>query len=153
MQLWDSLEFGAKAFALKSIKTKSREEVEAISRGRLGELVRHARNNSQFWHDKLAGVSESGFEPRDLPISNKRELMENFAAALTVDDIQLDEVENFLEQPANLGKPFRDKYAVSHTSGSQGQPLLIVQPLETIELLFALHASRGNARSLSVGEI
>jgi phenylacetate-coenzyme A ligase PaaK-like adenylate-forming protein len=153
MQLWDSLEFGAKAFALRSIKTKSREEVEAISRARLGDLIHHARNNSHFWHDKLAGVSESGVELRDLPISNKCELMENFGASLTVDDVHRDEVDNFLEEPANLGKLFRDKYAVSHTSGSQGQPLLIVQPVETIELLFALQASRGNARSLSLGEI
>ena len=54
MQLWNSLEFGAKAFALKSVNSKSREEVEAISRDRLRSLVGHARDNSRFWHDKLA---------------------------------------------------------------------------------------------------
>jgi phenylacetate-coenzyme A ligase PaaK-like adenylate-forming protein len=38
---------------------------------------------------------------------------------------------------------------LSHTSGSQGQPLLIVQPKENLELIFGLHVSRGNHESLS----
>ena len=79
--------------------------------------------------------------------------MDNFDTSLTVDNIHRDEIEAFLHDPANLGRLFHDKYAVSHTSGSQGQPLLLVQPLETIELLFALQAARGNARALSLGEI
>jgi phenylacetate-CoA ligase len=153
MQLWDSLEFGAKAFAQKSVITKSRDEIEAISGDRLRNLVGHARGNSRFWHDKLAGISESRFDLRELPTSNKSELMENFDASLTVDDICREDVETYLDDPANLGRLFRDKYAVSHTSGSQGQPLLVVQPVEAIELLFALQASRGNARSLNLGEI
>jgi phenylacetate-coenzyme A ligase PaaK-like adenylate-forming protein len=153
MQLWDSLEFGAKAIALKSVTTKSREEVEAISRDRLRSLIGHACGNSRFWHDKLAHIPESGFELCDLPTSNKTELMENFEASLTVDDIRREDVEAYLDDPANLGRLFRDKYAISHTSGSQGQPLLLVQPLEAIALLFALQAARGNARSLNLGEI
>ena len=153
MHLWDSLEFGAKAFALKSNNLKSRKEIETISCDRLRNLVGHARDNSGFWQNKLAGVSETNVELRELPTSNKSELMENFDASLTVDDIHRDDVEDFLDEPTNLGKLFRGKYAVSHTSGSQGQPLLLVQPLETIELLFALQAARGNARSLNLGEI
>jgi phenylacetate-CoA ligase len=61
-------------------------------------------------------------------------------------------VESFFEDASNLGKLFQDKYALSHTSGSQGQPLLIVQPKENLELLFALQASRGNESSLGITE-
>jgi phenylacetate-CoA ligase len=153
MHLWHSLEFGAKAYALKQVKTKSRAEVEAISRERFDKLVTYARSHSQYWRDKLAAVRADGFDLHQLPTSNKRELMENFDASLTVDDLHRNEIEDFLENEANLGKLFQGKYAVSHTSGSQGQPLLLVQPPETIELLFALQASRGHANALSVGEV
>jgi phenylacetate-CoA ligase len=153
MHLWHSLEFGAKAYALKQVKTKPRAEVEAISSERFEKLIKHVRTNSRFWHDKLAGVPEDGFELRDLPTSNKAELMENYDASLTVNDVRREEVEAFMDNEANLGKLFHEKYAISHTSGSQGQPLLLVQPKETIELLFALQASRGHANTLSVGEV
>ncbi|HEX4413407.1 MAG TPA: hypothetical protein VH107_07235 [Lacipirellulaceae bacterium] len=153
MHLWHSLEFGAKAYALKQVKSKPRAEVEAMGRERLAQLLVHARSNSQFWHHKLDGVAEERFGLCNLPTSNKCELMENFDASLTVDDVCRAEVEGYLADESNLGKLFHGKYAVSHTSGSQGQPLLLVQPQETIELLFALQASRGHANSLSVGEV
>ncbi len=143
----------AKAYFLKRVKTKLRAEVEAISRERFVNLIHHARANSRFWHDKLSGLSEHNLKLRDVPTSNKQELMENFDASLTVKDVRRDEVEAFLDDDANFGKLFRGKYAVSHTSGSQGQPLLLVQPREAIELLFALQASRGHANALSLGEI
>ncbi len=153
MHLWHSLEFGAKAYALKQVKTKPRDEVEKIARERLQTLLEHARENSQFWHDKLAGFPADRFELRDLPTSNKCELMENFDASLTVDDVRRHDIEGYMDDESNLGKLFHGKYAVSHTSGSQGQPLLLVQPQETIELLFALQASRGHANALSVSEV
>jgi phenylacetate-coenzyme A ligase PaaK-like adenylate-forming protein len=86
----------------------------------------------------------------NLSTTTKSDIMDNFEDALTVDDVQRDEVEAFLEDDTNLGKYFKDKYVLSHTSGSQGQPLLIVQTNENLELLFALQASRGNHQSLNV---
>ena len=45
---------------------------------------------------------------------------------------------------------FRDKYALSRTSGSQGQPLLLMQTKDIIDLLFALHVSRGNNKRVGL---
>ena len=56
-----------------------------------------------------------------------------------------------MEDVSNVGKFFRGKYAVSRTSGSQGQPLLLVQTKEHIDLLFALHISRGNNKPIRFG--
>ena len=152
MEILESLSFGAQAILLRSTIKKSREEIEALTRERLVKLVEHARANSEFWREKLADVPESSFELTDLPTSNKPELMDNFDRAVTVDDLTRDEVEQFFEDESNLGKLFKDKYALSHTSGSQGQPLLIVQPADNLELLFALQASRGHHETLTVGE-
>jgi phenylacetate-coenzyme A ligase PaaK-like adenylate-forming protein len=71
---------------------------------------------------------------------------------VTVADVRREEVEQFLKDESNLGKYFRDKYVLCHTSGSQGQPLLLVQTKDKIELLFALQVSRGNRHALGIWE-
>lgn len=152
MEIWESIEFGARALLLKSTPKKSPAEINEHAQNRLEQLVSHARNNSEFWRERLSGVPESGFEISDLPTSDKPKLMENFDKAVTADDIRRDEVESFMEDESNVGKYFKDKYALSHTSGSQGQPLLLVQTKDNLELLFALQVSRGNHKSLGIGE-
>ena len=152
MQFWESMEFGALAVSLRATAGKSAGEIRDIQRSRLENLVRHARQNSSFYREKFAGAHESSFKLTDLPTSTKPELMEHFDGALTVADVRRADIEKFFEDEANIGKYFRDKYVLSHTSGSQGQPFLIVQPKENMELLFALHVSRGNHKSLSFWE-
>lgn len=153
MDIWESIEFGAHALLLKTAAGKSPEEIQRLGRSRLEQLVEYARANSEFWREKLNGVAGGSFELTDLPTSSKPELMDNFDRAVTADDLRRDEIESFLEDESNLGMYFKDKYALSHTSGSQGQPLLIVQTKDNLELLFALQASRGYHKSVGVGAV
>ena len=146
MEIWESLEFGAKALSLRSAASKPLEEILAIQRSRLENLVRHAREHSAFYRDKFASVDDTSFELPDLGTTDKAQIMENFDDVITVDDVRRQDVEEFFKDESNLGKHLHDKYAVSHTSGSQGQPLLIVQSKDNIELMFALQSSRGNVR-------
>ena len=152
MQLWEEIEFGARAVGLRMTAEKPIEEILEVQRLRLVELVEHARENSKFYREKFAGVAgidDGSFELTDLPTTSKTQIMENFEGSLTVQDVKRGEVEKFFEDDENLGKYFLDKYVLSHTSGSQGQPLLIVQTNENLELLFALQASRGNHERLN----
>jgi phenylacetate-coenzyme A ligase PaaK-like adenylate-forming protein len=149
MAFWESLEFGALAVSLRSSADNSAEEIREAQRERLAKLVRHARKYSPFYRAKYAGIPADSFELTDLPTSTKSELMQNFEDALTVRDVSRQDVEEFFKDETNLDQYFRDKYVLSHTSGSQGQPLLIVQPRENLELMFGLHVSRGNHESLS----
>src|SRR5438105_80004 len=112
MDLWDSIEFGARAVMLKSAASKPRVEIERISQLRLEKLVEHARNGYDFWREKLNGVTHSSFDITDLPTSSKPELMDNFDRALTVDDVRRDEVESFVSDHKNLGSWFNGKYAL-----------------------------------------
>lgn len=43
-------------------------------------------------------------------------------------------------------------YVVGHTSGSQGQPMLLVQNRRSVELFFGLQMTRGNAERVTVVE-
>jgi phenylacetate-coenzyme A ligase PaaK-like adenylate-forming protein len=152
MDIWESIEFGAHALLLKAAAKKSPEEIERIGRSRLEQLVAYARANSTFWNEKLSGIPETGLTLTDLPTSSKPELMDNFDRAITADDLRRDEIESFMDDESNLGTFFKDKYALSHTSGSQGQPMLLVQTKDNLELLFALQVSRGNQKPLGIGE-
>ncbi len=152
MSLLQTLSFGLQATWLERSATDTPEEIAETQRKRLVELVRHAKQHSDFYGETLSGIDPESFELADLPTTNKQEIMENFERVLTVDDVKRDEVEQYFEDPSNLGKLFRDKYVLSHTSGSQGQPLLIVQTQEDMDLLFALQASRGNTEEMGIIE-
>jgi phenylacetate-coenzyme A ligase PaaK-like adenylate-forming protein len=148
-----SLKFGAWALALKLAARKPRDEIARIQRRRLTRLLRHAREHSAHFRKKLADVDLANFQLADLPTSNKAELMEHFDRVLTARDVSREDVEQFIADESNLGKYFRGKYVLSHTSGSQGQPLLIAQTKDDLELLFALQAARGNRQNLGIWQV
>src|SRR5258705_4866808 len=146
----ETIRFSRQANQLKLGANKPAEHIQRLGRERLEQIVAHARTHSAFWRDKLSGVSENSFALSDLPTCNKSELMEHFDEAVTVDDVRRDELASFMDDVSNVGKFFRGKYAVSRTSGSQGQPLLLVQTKKEIDLLFALHISRGNNKPIGL---
>lgn len=71
--------------------------------------------------------------------------MENFDRVATDPRIRKDDLEKFITDSANLGRWFLGCYAISHTSGTQGSPSLIVQDRRTLSILFAMMSSRANA--------
>jgi phenylacetate-CoA ligase len=150
MGISKTLEFGAQSLALRSAGDTSSAEIMELQRSRLVDLLKHARAHSTHYRDKYAGIDDSSFDLSDVPTSTKSEIMAHFDETLTVRDVHRSDVEQFLADESNLGKHFLDKYVLSRTSGSQGQPLLIVQMPEHLELLFALQAARGNHQSLNV---
>jgi phenylacetate-CoA ligase len=149
---WQSLKFVAEAIGLQGAGSRPAAEIQGLQRERLEKLIRHVQTYSPYYREKLAGLNLKRQDLRDVPTSSKSELMEHFNESLTVDDVRRGDVERFLLDDHNLGKYFRDKYVVSHTSGSQGRPLLLVYPRDNIELLFALQASRGNRQKLGIAE-
>jgi phenylacetate-CoA ligase len=148
MGIRETIRFSAQCWLQKRVASKPAQQIEKLGQQRLQRLVAHARANSEFWRDKLSGIRDGSFALSDLPTCSKNELMQDFDRTVTVDDVRRDELASFMEDVSNVGKYFRGKYAVSRTSGSQGQPLLLVQSKELISLLFALHLSRGNNKPI-----
>jgi phenylacetate-coenzyme A ligase PaaK-like adenylate-forming protein len=107
-------------------------------------LVRFAAEHSPLYREKYRGIDLNHFELSQLPTTNKVEVASHFEESLTDRRIRRADVEKFAENPDNLGRWFLDRYAVSHTSGSQGQPLLILQDRLALEVFFAAMCSRGN---------
>lgn len=153
MELWQAIKFATRALSLVRTAGSSPEELERLQRKRLERIVRHARENSRFYAEKFKAIDGATFELSQLPPTDKAEMMDNFDDVLTVDDVDRAGVEQFFEDDANLGKLYKDKYVLSHTSGSTGQPLLLVKAQDDFDLMFALQAARGNCDELDLGEI
>ena len=138
--------FSLRTLALERGRRLAPEHVAEIQRRRLRSLVRRAVEGSAFYREKYRGIDPGRFALADLPTTNKRELMEDFDRVVTDPSVTRAALERFIDDPDNTGRLFLDRYVASHTSGSQGQPMLIVQDRRSVELFFGLQMTRGNAQ-------
>jgi len=124
----------------------SRWDPSAVQRRqdrRLRRLLRFASERSPFYRERLRGIDLRTAKLADLPTITKGEVMADFDRVVTDNSIRRAELEEFLDDPANVGKLFKGR-PVCHTSGSQGQPLILVHDWLSLDLLFAFQMTRGN---------
>jgi phenylacetate-coenzyme A ligase PaaK-like adenylate-forming protein len=144
MSILHSLRFALLIARILPVPRWPAARVTRLQRKRLERLVRFAAARSPLYREKYRGIDLDRFELSELPTTSKPELAARFEDSLTDRRIRRADVEAFVENPANLGRWFLDRYAVSHTSGSQGQPLLILQDRRALEVFFAAMCSRAN---------
>ncbi|MFF2244648.1 phenylacetate--CoA ligase family protein [Arthrobacter sp. NPDC058130] len=100
-------------------------------RDRLGVLVECARSSSPYYRrlyrDVPDTVTDVASGLRELPPVGKRELMENFDDWVTDPHITLAGLkEDLLDDPSRIGGFYRGQYLVVTTSGSTGEPAVLV---------------------------
>jgi phenylacetate-CoA ligase len=144
MGILRTLSYSVRSYLLKFPRRYSAEHLAALQARRLRRLLRRAVECSRFYRNKYDGINLDELRLADLPTTGKQELMAHFDEAVTDPAVRRKDLEHFLDNPANLGKWFLGRYAVSHTSGSQGQPMIIIQEEKVLELFFGLQSTRGN---------
>ena len=77
----------------------------------------------------------------DLPVTSKVDLMGDFDNWLTDRSLTLAQAREHMDSMDNLGVPI-GQYAVFRTSGSSGEPAVIVIPSSVIEFIFGLSLAR-----------
>ncbi|AXJ11846.1 CoF synthetase [Arthrobacter sp. PM3] len=111
--------------------------IERRQRERLAALVEYARSASPFYRRLYRDVPDpkAATEPggdllavlRELPPVGKRELMDNFDDWVTDPHITLAGLKtDLLSEPARAGTVYRGRYLVLTTSGSTGEPAVLV---------------------------
>ena len=94
---------------------------------RLAELVEFARSASPYYRRLYRDVPDVISDPRQLPRVGKRELMENFDDWVTDPHITLAKLRSeLLSDLSRLGSNYRGKYLVVTTSGTTGEPAVLV---------------------------
>ncbi len=146
MLLLETLRFVYRVAELANVRLRTPAQVLGMQRARFRRIIAHARATSPFYRKRFQGIDLRRCPPADLPVLTKAEMMEHFDELVTDRRITRASAEQFIARPENLGKYFLDRYVVCHTSGSQGQPAIIIQDRADLELTFALQIARGHAR-------
>ena len=125
-------------------KLPPRERQEMRDR-RLRELVTYARKNSPYFAELYRDIPEQ-FSLSDLPPTNKRDLMAHWDSWVTDRSVTLQQIQQFLQDKDNIGRKWHKKYMVFTTSGSTGNPLVMLCDKTVNNVMSAISASRSFAR-------
>ncbi len=133
------------------IKTKkandfSRQKIEKIQNERLKKLVSYTRKNSKFYAEKFKDICDD-FKLTDLPVTTKPEMMRSFDSVLTDPAITMKRIDEFTSDLDNIGRMIDDKYLIFRTSGSTGNPAIVLYDKQNIEVSSAVAAFRTFARN------
>lgn len=123
----------------------SREKIASIQKKRLNKLVHYARENSPYYKKLFKDVGED-FNLSDLPVTTKPQMMSAFDEVVTDRDVTMKKVDEFTEDTDNVGRMFKDKYLIFKTSGSTGNPAVVLYDKQNIDVSSAIAAFRTFAR-------
>ncbi len=122
-------------------------------RHRLEALVRYARTASPYYRHLYRHLPPGAIDVRALPPVTKRGLMSHFDDWVTDPDITLESLkQNFLSKPALAGSLYLGRYHVVTTSGTTGDPAVIVHDAESWAML-ALVGRRGRWRFVAARRV
>ena len=119
--------------------------IQALQLRNLRKAVRYAKKHSPFYAELYRDVDPGAadFSVQALPPVTKNLLTRNFDRVVTDSRIKLDEVTAWARNPANLGKLYRRRYVVTHTSGTTGMPAIFVYDRREWDMIQAVSVTRG----------
>ena len=123
----------------------SRDKLERVQQNRLKELVRFAKKNSPFYEERYQNTGEE-FCLEDLPPVSKPELMADFDRVVTDRHVTLKKIDEFCADLDHVGRMLDGKYLVFKTSGSTGNPAVVLYDQNCIDVSSAVAAFRTFAR-------
>lgn len=121
------------------------EERSALQQSRLRELVTYVKENSPYFAEAYKNL-DAGTPLSELPVTSKAEMMAHFDSWLTDRSITKEKIDRFMEDLSNVGKKLDGKYLVYTTSGSTGNPCIMLYDDTTINVSSAIGVSRSFAR-------
>ena len=148
----------------------SREKIEAVQKKRLNALVKFAVENSPFYKQLYANIPDANhlnankpdsyspvdirrvsskpdtYSLTDIPPVSKPELMAHFDDVLTDRNITMKRIDAFTQDLDNIGRMIDDKYLIFKTSGSTGNPAVVLYDKGNIDVSSAVAAFRTFAR-------
>lgn len=134
----------------KAEKMSAEKRIE-LQQQRLNDLVAYAKANSPYYKELYKEIGET-FSLTDLPATNKVALMENFDNWMTDRNVTKKKVDHFMSDISNVGKKMDGKYLVYTTSGSTGNPCVVLYDEATINVASAIGVLRSFARKQDMKE-
>lgn len=118
---------------------------ERLQKERLRAMVTWAKAFSPYYTRLYRDVPED-FKLSNLPPVSKAELMAHFDEWVTDRGVKLSDVREFMKDMDNIGRRFHGKYLVFTTSGSTGNPLVMLADKTVSNVMSSVNALRSIAR-------
>ena len=119
-----------------------RARIEARQLKRLRRLVQKVRQDSPLFQKLYSDLGDSSLiELDELPVTRKPDLMRDFDDWLTIRYLPLARAREHMRDIEKLGVPI-DNVAVFRTSGTSGEPAVIVWPSAILEYLYGITLAR-----------
>ena len=119
-----------------------RRRIEAKQIRNLRRLVEKARRDSPLFRRLYADLRPSSeIELHDLPVTRKPNLMREFEDWLTIRSLPLERAREHLRDIQKVGVPI-DDVAVFQTSGTSGEPAVIVLSSSFVEYAYGIMMAR-----------
>ncbi len=131
-----------KTYKADRMTLKERDE---LVEKRLKNIVKYAKSHSPYFQ-KLYRNLPDDFSIEQIPPTNKVDMMNHFDECLTDSSISMSKVKTFMEDVDNIGRLLDNKYLVFSTSGSTGNPAIILYDSSNISVASAVAACRTFAR-------
>lgn len=145
--MYEALQLIAMIRGLDRRSRASAAQLAAVQQQQFRHLLTYASGHSPFYRRRFHGIDPDRCRLSDLPRTSKAELMAHFDEVVTDPRLKRSDLERFTSDPANVDRWHLGRYAVSHTSGSEGQPAKIVQDYRAMLLNFAVQLVRENTES------
>ncbi len=126
-------------------KNMNETKKAGIREERFHKIVSYAKQNSPYYKELYKEIGDT-FQLADLPPTNKKELMSCFNNWITDRSIQRSDIEEFMKDLDNIGRKFKREYLVFTTSGSTGNPLVMLCDRTTNNVMGGISATRAFAR-------
>ena len=123
----------------------SREKLSHVQQDRLKKLVDYARKYSPFYESLYRNIGDD-FHLENLPPVSKPELMASFDLVVTDRTVTMNAIDEFCTDLDRVGRMFGGKYLVFKTSGSTGNPAVVLYDKRCIDVASAVAAFRTFAR-------
>jgi phenylacetate-coenzyme A ligase PaaK-like adenylate-forming protein len=115
------------------ISRVNKEQITSFQQQRFRKLLRYAAAHSEFYQTLYKGIDIANCDLRGLPIVTKFEMMDNFDRFVTDKRLKLRQIQEWSRDENNTGKYYLDKYILIYTSGSSGQPALVIYTQKAME--------------------
>lgn len=127
-----------------------RRRIENRQLTRLRRFVEKVRQDSPLFRRLYSELRESSLiELHELPVTRKPDLMRDFDDWLTIRDLPLTRAREHMRDINKLGVPI-DDVAVFRTSGTSGEPAVIVWSSAVLEYLYGISLARLDRNQLRI---
>lgn len=129
-------------FSMLRASKATPEEIERIREKRLRLLLRKAVAQSPFYRTLYKGINIESCALSDLPVVDKKTMMENFDDFVTDRRIRKADIHQWLGNEKNYGKMYLEKYIAFKTSGTTGENALVIYDRHAMDFVHAALIAR-----------